>query len=288
MSPSADIKKDEQGMGRLSGKVAIVSGSGRGIGRATALRLAAEGARIVVNDLDAAPAEAVVAQIEAAGGVAAACIGSVTEPDFGERFVKAAVDGFGGLDIIVNNAGYTLDGVIQKQTDDQFQAMMDVHVMAPFRILRAAAEPIRVFRKAEIEAGREVVRKVVNVSSMAGTRGNAGQVNYASAKAAVVGMTKTLSKEWGRHKVCVNCVAFGLIETRLTKASDDPESRIEIAGRTIQAGIPAAGLKAMADLVPMGRAGRVEEAAGSIYMLCSPDSDYVSGQLLEVGGGISL
>lgn len=275
-------------MGGLSGKVAIISGAGRGIGRATALRLASEGASVVVNDLDPAPAEEVVAAIQSAGGSALACVGSVTAADFGERFVKTALDGFGGLDIIVNNAGYTLDGVIQKQTDEQFQAMLDVHVVAPFRILRAAAEPIRMFRKAELEAGREVIRKVVNVSSMAGTRGNAGQVNYASAKAAVVGMTKTLSKEWGRHKVCVNCVAFGLIETRLTKASDDPETRIEIEGRTIHAGIPAAGLKAMSDLVPMGRAGRVEEAAGSIYMLCGPDSDYVSGQLLEVGGGISL
>jgi len=275
-------------MGKLAGKVAIISGSGRGIGRATALRLAAEGASVVVNDLDKAPAEAVVAEIQAARGRAVACVGSVTEADFADRFVKAALDDFGGLDIIVNNAGYTLDGVIQKQTDDQFQAMLDVHVVAPFRILRAAAEPIRVFRKAEIEAGREVIRKVVNVSSMAGTRGNAGQVNYSAAKAAVVGMTKTLSKEWGRHKVCVNCVAFGLIETRLTKSSDDPETRIEIGGRTIQAGIPAAGLKAMSDLVPMGRAGTVAEAASSIYMLCGPDSDYVSGQLLEVGGGLSL
>ncbi|ATE64726.1 SDR family NAD(P)-dependent oxidoreductase [Rhizorhabdus dicambivorans] len=275
-------------MGKLLGKVAIVSGSGRGIGRATALKLASEGASVVVNDLDQEPADEVVGAIRAAGGSAVACVGSVTEPDFGERFVKAAIDSFGGLDIIVNNAGYTLDGVIQKQGDEQFQAMLDVHVLAPFRILRAASEPIRMFRKAETEAGREVIRKVVNISSMAGTRGNAGQINYSSAKAAVVGMTKTMSKEWGRHKVCVNCIAFGLIETRLTKSSDNPETKIEVEGRTIQAGIPAVALKAMSDLVPMGRPGTVEEAAGSIYMLCSPDSDYVSGQVLEVGGGISL
>jgi len=275
-------------MGKLQGKVAIVSGSGRGIGRATALKLASEGASVVVNDLDKDTAGDVVNAIHAAGGKAIACIGSVTDPEFGERFVETAVASFRGLDIIVNNAGYTLDGVIQKQMDDQFQAMLDVHVVAPFRILRAAAEPIRAFRKAEADAGREVIRKVVNISSVVGTRGNAGQVNYSAAKAAVVGMTKTLSKEWGRHKVCVNCVAFGLIETRLTMASDNPQTRFEVEGRTIQAGIPAGALQSMAAMIPMGRAGTVDEAAGSVYMLCSPDSDYVSGQVLEVGGGLSL
>jgi 3-oxoacyl-[acyl-carrier protein] reductase len=218
-------------MGKLAGKVAIISGSGRGIGRALALKLASEGASVVVNDLDEAPANEVVAEIEAAGGKAVACVGNVTAEDFGERFVQTAIDTFGGLDIIVNNAGYTRDGVIQKQTDEQFQAMLDVHVTAPFRILRAAAEPIRTMSKQEAAEGREVIRKVVNISSMAGTHGNPGQVNYSSAKAALVGMTKTLSKEWGRHKVCVNCVAFGFIETRLTKANDDPATRIEIEGK---------------------------------------------------------
>jgi 3-oxoacyl-[acyl-carrier protein] reductase len=275
-------------MGKLSGKVAIISGSGRGIGRATALKLASEGASVVVNDLDQETADEVVGAIGAAGGKALACVGSVTDADFGERFVKTAIDGFGGLDIIVNNAGYTLDGVIQKQTDEQFQAMLDVHLIAPFRILRAAAEPIRVFRKVEAEAGREVIRKVVNISSMAGTHGNPGQVNYSSAKAGIVGMTRTLAKEWGRHKVCVNCVAFGLIETRLTKSNEDPETRIQIEGRTIQAGVPAAALKTMSSMVAMGRAGTVEEAAGGVYLLCAPESDYVTGQTLIVGGGLSL
>jgi 3-oxoacyl-[acyl-carrier protein] reductase len=224
-------------MGKLAGKVAIISGSGRGIGRALALKLASEGAAVVVNDLDEGPAAEVVATIEAAGGRAIACVGNVTADDFGERFVNTAIDTFGGLDIIVNNAGYTRDGVIQKQTDDQFQAMLDVHLIAPFRILRAAAEPLRALQKQEVAEGREVIRKVVNISSMAGTHGNPGQVNYSSAKAALVGMTKTLSKEWGRYKVCVNCVAFGFIETRLTKPNDDPETRIEIEGKTIQAGV---------------------------------------------------
>jgi 3-oxoacyl-[acyl-carrier protein] reductase len=275
-------------MSKLTGKVAIISGSGRGIGRALALKLASDGASVVVNDLDAGPAMEVVAAIEAAGGRAVACVGNVTAEDFGERFVQAAFDSFGGLDIIVNNAGYTRDGVIQKQTDEQFQAMLDVHVTAPFRILRAAAEPWRTMAKQEAAEGREVIRKVVNISSMAGTHGNAGQVNYASAKAALVGMTKTLSKEWGRHKICVNCVAFGFIETRLTKANDDPVTRIAIEGREIQAGVTSAVLGTLKTMVPLGRAGSVEEAAGGIYLLCIPESDYISGQVVIVGGGISL
>ncbi|CAN5124726.1 3-oxoacyl-ACP reductase FabG [soil metagenome] len=275
-------------MKTLEGKVAIVSGSGRGIGRSVALKLASQGASVVVNDLDDAPAAEVVAAIEAAGGKAVACVGNVTDPDFGERFVQTAIETFGGLHIIVNNAGYTRDGLIQKQTDEQFQAMLDVHTIAPFRILRAAAEPIRVWAKQEAAEGREVIRKVVNISSMAGTNGNPGQVNYSSAKAALIGMTKTMSKEWGRYKVCVNCVAFGFIETRLTKANDDPETRIEVEGKTIQAGVPAAMLGALKTMVPLGRAGTPEEAAGSVYMMCSPDSDYVSGEVLLVGGGISL
>jgi 3-oxoacyl-[acyl-carrier protein] reductase len=273
---------------KLADRVAIISGSGRGIGRAIALKLASEGARVVVNDLAEAPAHEVVREIEAAGGRAIACVGNVTAPDFGERFVKTALETFGGIDIIVNNAGYTRDGVIQKQTDEQFQAMIDVHVTAPFRILRAAAEPIRVFHKQEAAEGREVIRKVVNISSMSGTNGSAGQVNYSSAKAALVGMTKTLSKEWGRYKVCVNCVAFGFIATRLTQANDTPESRIEIEGQSIQIGVSPGTIDALSRLVPLGRAGTTTEAAGSVYLLCIPESDYISGQVLLVNGGMSL
>ena len=275
-------------MGKLDGKVAIISGSGRGIGRALAIKLASDGAKVVVNDLDEVPANEVVGAIRAAGGEAFACVGNITAPDFGERFIQSALSEFGGLDIIVNNAGYTLDGVIHKQSDDQFQAMLDVHVTAPFRILRAASEPIRVFSKKEAAEGREVIRKVVNISSMAGTHGNAGQINYSSAKAALVGMTKTMSKEWGRYKVCVNCVAFGLIETRLTKVTTDPDTKFVVEGKQIQAGIPETALGGMKSMIPLGRPGTPEEAAGGVYLLCIPESDYVSGQVLIVGGGISL
>ena len=275
-------------MGKLTGKVAIISGSGRGIGRAIALKLAAEGALIVANDIDEAPVQEVVRSIAAQGGRAIACVGNVTAPDFGERFVKTALDTFGGIDIIVNNAGYTRDGVIQKQTDEQFQAMLDVHVTAPFRILRAAAEPIRMFHKRELAEGREVIRKVVNISSMSGTSGSAGQVNYSSAKAALVGMTKTLAKEWGRYKVCVNCIAFGFIETRLTQANDKPESRIEIEGQLIPIGVPVGTLEALSRLIPLGRAGTPKDAAGAVYLLCLPESDYISAQVVVCGGGFFI
>jgi 3-oxoacyl-[acyl-carrier protein] reductase len=273
---------------KLEGKVALITGSGRGIGRALALKLAGDGAQVVVSDLDEAPAAAVVQEIKDAGGRALAFAGNVTHAKFGDEIVEAAIKGFNGLDIIVSNAGYTLDSVVQKMSDDNFQKMIDVHVTAPFRILRAAAEPIRMFSKKEAADGREVFRKVVLISSMAGTNGNAGQINYSSAKSALVGMTKTMSKEWGRYKVCVNCVAFGFIETRLTKPFDDPESKIQIEGKDVQAGVPAAALAALPQMVPLGRAGTAEEAAGGVYLFCIPESNYVSGQVLLVGGGISI
>jgi len=273
-------------MRKLEGKVAYVSGSGRGIGRAVALKLASEGAKVVVNDLDQAPADEVVSEIKAAGGDAVAVVGSVTDADFGERFIQTGVDTFGGVDIIVNNAGYTWDSMIQRMTDEQFDAMMDVHVKAPFRILRAASEHIRIAAKKEAEEGTEIFRKVVNISSIAGTGGNVGQVNYSSAKSAVLGMTKTLAKEWGRHKVNVNCVAFGFIETRLTEATDEKKS-IVVEGNEVAVGIPekvVAGFKAM---IPVGRPGTPEEAANGVYLMCCPESDYVSGQTLIVGGGLT-
>ena len=272
-------------MKKLEGKVAIVSGSGRGIGREIALKLASEGARVVVNDLDAAPAEDTVEAIRAAGGEALACVGSVTDADFGTRFVAAAVDGFGGLDIIVNNAGYTWDNVIQKMTDEQWEAILQVHLTAPFRILRAASEFIRSAAKKEAEAGQEVFRKVVNISSTSGVMGNAGQANYAAAKAGINGLTKALAKEWGRYKVNVNSVAFGLIMTRLTEAAADADASIDIEGRKIKVGVNPQVLKNAEALIPIGRAGTPEEAAGAVYLLCLPEANYVSGQVLICGGG---
>jgi len=272
-------------MGMLDGKVALVTGGGRGIGREIALQLAGHGASVVVNDLDAAPADEVVAEIKAAGGKAVTCAGSVTEKGFADNFIAAAMENFGNVHIIVNNAGYTWDTVIQKMTDDQFDAMIDVHLKAPWQILRAASEIIRIKTKEEEEKGTgPVVRKVVNISSTSGTRGNAGQTNYSAGKAGVVGLTKTLAKEWGRYQVCVNTVAFGFIETRLTEGTDTKKT-ITVEGNEIGIGIPKQNVEIAKRMIPMGRPGKPSEAAGAVVMLCLPLSDYVSGQTLEVTGG---
>jgi 3-oxoacyl-[acyl-carrier protein] reductase len=270
--------------GRLAGKIALVTGGGRGIGRAVCLKLASEGARLVINDLEADTANVVAGEITAQGGQAIICAGSITAPDFGHRFISTALAQGGGIDIIVNNAGFTWDAMAHKMTDEQFDAILDVHVKAPFRILREAG---RYFREAAAEdSGRGVKRhrKVVNVSSIVGLGGNAGQVNYATAKAGIVGMTKTLAKEWGRYLVNVNAVAFGLIETRLT-AVVQQKTLIDVDGHEVGVGMPEASVAAMRAAIPLGRAGSPEEAAGAIFLLCLPEADYISGQVIPVTGG---
>ncbi len=272
-------------MNKLQGKVALVTGSGRGIGRSVALKLAAEGARLVINDLDAEPANEVVEEIRSLGGEAVACVGSVGAVDFAERFVKTAMDSFGGIDIIVNNAGFTWDNVIQKMTDEQWYAIIDCHLTAPFRILRAAQPIISALAKQEAAEGREVFRKIVNISSGA-AGGNVGQANYSAAKAGILGMTKTLAKEWGRLKVNVNAVAFGLIETRLTQAlAGDDSKTVNIEGREIKVGVQQAMIDGASRAIALGRPGKPQEAAGSVYLFCIPESDFCSGQVLYCGGG---
>lgn len=275
---------------KLEGKVALITGSGRGIGRELALMLAKDGAHIVVNDLDADPANQTVADIIAMGGKAVVCVGSVTADDFADKFINTALDTFGGLDIIVNNAGYTWDNVIQKMEDDQWQAILDCHLTAPFRILRAAQPHIKRLFLEEKEKGITNYRKVVNISSTSGMNGNAGQVNYATAKAGVVGMAKTMAKEWGRYNVNVNAVGFGLIKTRLTDAdAEKEESTIDIEGNTIKVGVNSAVFQSAKIMIPLGRPGTPEEAAGAIYMFCIPESNYVTGQILMChGGGFGL
>lgn len=274
-------------MSKLEDKTALVSGSGRGIGRAIALKLASEGASLVINDLEEDAANDTIADVEALGAKAVACIGDVTADDFADRFTQTAIDSFGGIDIIVNNAGYTWDNVVQKMTDEQWDAIMDVHTRAPFRICRAASDFIRDTAKREAEAGEVSCRKVVNISSISGIYGNAGQINYAAAKSALVGMTKTLAKEWGRYNVTVNCVAFGLIETRMTKALGEGDSDlIEVAGREVKAGMQPEMIDTIKRMTPLGRAGSTEDAANSVYLMCCPESDFITGQVLVASGGL--
>jgi 3-oxoacyl-[acyl-carrier protein] reductase len=268
-------------MGVLDGKAAIVTGSARGIGRATAELLAEQGARVLINDLDAEVAEQAASEIS---GETTVFGGDLTKEGVPDELIQKAVDEFGQIDIIVNNAGYTRDGVAHKMTDDQFQAMLDIHTVVPFRVLRAAAPHLRDPAKQEKEEGREVFRKVVNISSISGTMGNAGQVNYSAGKAAVVGLTKTLAKEWGQFKINVNAVAFGFVETRLTAAKESGNVMTK-DGEEIQLGIPEQMRQMAAMIIPLGRPASPEEAAGPVFFLCSPWSNYVHGQVLNVTGG---
>jgi len=270
----------------LESRTALVTGAGRGIGRAIAQTLAEYGAAVMVNDLDADPAHETAALIREHGGKAASFAGSVVDPALPQRLVDAALAQFGSLDIIVNNAGYTWDNVIQKTTDEQFQAMLDIHLVAPFRILRAASAWIRETAKREAAEGRRITRKVVNITSIAGTDGNPGQAGYSSGKAGIVGLTKTMAKEWGRYAVTVNAVGFGIIETRLTQPLAGAAASIDVGGRQIAVGVQPKVLEWVKTACPLGRTGTPEEAANAVLFFCSPLSDYVSGEVLICGGGL--
>ena len=265
----------------LEGKAAIVTGSARGIGRATAELLVEHGARVLVNDLDGDFAEQAAAEI---AGETAVFGGDLTADGVPDALVQAAVDSFGQLDIVVNNAGYTWDGMAHKLSDEQFRAMLEIHTVVPFRVLRAAAPHLRDAGKRDRDEGREVFRKVVNVTSISGTQGNVGQANYSAAKAGLVGLTKTLAREWGPFKVNVNAAAFGFIDTRLTASSEDGAT-IERGGQEITLGIPRHMRELAPTIIPLGRPGTPEEAAGAIFFLCSPWSNFVQGQVLTVNGG---
>jgi 3-oxoacyl-[acyl-carrier protein] reductase len=265
----------------LDDKVAIVTGSARGIGRATAELLAEHGARVLINDLDGDVAQQTADEID---GETLVFAGDLTQPGTPDKLVEAVIGEWGKVDILVNNAGYTLDAPIHKMSDEWFQRMIDIHSVVPFRMCRAVAPHMREPAKQEREQGVEVFRKIVNVSSISGTMGNAGQANYSSGKSAVVGLTKTLAKEWGQFKINVNAVAFGFIETHLTAAKDD-QNVAEIGGERVQLGIPEQ-LRAMGSMViPLGRPGQPAEAAGGVFFLCTPWSNFVHGQVLNITGG---
>jgi 3-oxoacyl-[acyl-carrier protein] reductase len=266
----------------LDGKAALITGAGRGIGRATAALLIEHGASVVVNDVDADAAEQAAAEL---GDRAVAYTGDVTVAGTAEKMVARVVEAFGRLDILVNNAGYTWDGVVHRMSDEQFQAMLDVHTIGPFRLIRAAAPHMRDVAKQELEEGNVVFRKIVNVSSISGVMGNAGQANYASGKAGLIGLTKTLAKEWGQFSINVNAVAFGFVETRLTAAREEVGETIERGGHQIGLGIPGKIRELAASSIPLGRGAKPEEAAGAIFFLCSPWSNFVHGQVLNVTGG---
>jgi 3-oxoacyl-[acyl-carrier protein] reductase len=270
----------------LENRVALVTGSGRGIGRAIAQRLAESGAAIMVNDLDAQSVDETAQILASSGGRVAGLAGDLTAADFPQQLVDATITKFGAVDIIINNAGYTWDNVIQKTTDEQFQAMLEIHLMTPFRILRAASGYLRDAAKKEAAEGRRVMRKVVNITSIAGTDGNPGQSGYSAGKAGVIGLTKTLAKEWGRYNINVNAVGFGLIETRLIQPLTGDGASIKMKGRDIPVGVQPKVLESVKNICPLGRLGTVDEAASAVFFFCSPLSDYVTGEVLICGGGL--
>jgi 3-oxoacyl-[acyl-carrier protein] reductase len=268
----------------LQGKTALVTGAGRGIGRAIAKRLVGAGAQVMVNDLDEAmllESEAELSRPDRVRHVT----GDLTDPSVPERIVQATLSEFESIDIIVNNAGYSWDNVIQKTSDEQFQAMLEIHVVTPFRLLRAASGYIRDAAKKETANGQRVMRKVVNITSIAGTDGNPGQVGYSAGKAGIIGLTKTMAKEWGRYNVNVNAVGFGLIGTRLVQPLNDATAKLEMHGHQIRLGVQPSMLDSVKNACPLGRIGTPEEAAGAVLFFCSPLSDYVTGEVLICGGG---
>jgi 3-oxoacyl-[acyl-carrier protein] reductase len=270
-------------MGLLDGKTAIITGSARGIGRATAELFVAEGAQVTINDIDGDVAEQAAGEIQ---GETISVSGDLTKPGACDDVVQKTVDAFGKVDILVNNAGYTWDGVAHRMTDEQFQAMLDIHVIVPFRMCRAVAPHMRDPAKEERDRGEEIFRKIINITSVSGTMGNAGQVNYSSGKAGVTGLTKTLAKEWGQFKVNVNAVAFGFVETRLTQAKEKGETvKAGEGGPEVPIGVPEQ-MRAMAAMViPVGRPAQPAEAAGPVLFLASPLANYIHGQVINVTGG---
>lgn len=269
----------------LAGKSAIVTGSARGIGLAIASKLSEAGASVLLVDIDESALAEAQSLLETRGAKSAVIAGDLTHPNFPQTAIDKLIAEFGGIDIIVNNAGYTWDSVIQKTTDEQFQSMLDIHVTAPFRLLRAASGWLR--ERAKSEHPARVMRKVVNITSISGTDGNPGQAGYSSGKAAVVGLTKTLAKEWGRYNVTVNAVGFGLIDTRLIQPMDSGNAAtIEVGEKQVRVGMQSAVREQMQKQIPLGRLGTPEEAADAVFFFCSPLSDYVTGEVLICGGGV--
>ncbi|KAF9229776.1 NAD(P)-binding protein [Gyrodon lividus] len=271
------------GRGLLAGEVAIITGAGQGIGRSAALLFAKEGAKVVVSDIDAKKAAAVADEIKAAGGEAISVAGDVGADDFPKIIVDATAKAFGQINHIVNNAGFTYDKMLHTMPDDVYDVIMKIHVRAPFRLVRAAAPYFRV--KSETPANRSII----NVSSTSGLHGNVGQANYAAAKAAVVGLTKTVAKEWGPFGVRANTVAYGLVHTRLTAAKEDGAT-IEVDGKKVALGIPASQARVAESVstsvdIPLRRGASADEAAAAMLFLASPLASYVSGHTLEVTGG---
>ncbi len=269
-------------------QVVLITGAANGIGLAAAQQFATMGAQVFLNDLNADTCASVTCSIQKAGYSAWPLPGDVTDPRTPELLIKQVLDQCGHLNILVNNAGFTWDGMLHKMSDEQWQKIQEIHTMAPFRLTRAIAQIWRPLAKEEIKTGcPHPHRCIVNVSSTSGLHGNIGQINYATAKMGVIGMTKTIAREWGIFGIRCNAVAFGFIDTRLTRPVDEGHTHT-IEEKEIPLGIPQKVRDASFSAIPMARPGTADEAAAGIILMASPLASYITGHTLEVTGGLGI
>lgn len=252
-------------MGNLDGKVAIVTGAARGIGQKIAVKLALEGAKVAVVDLKAEWCDETVSAISAAGGEAAAFGCNVSVSQDVDACVKAAIEKFGRVDIMVNNAGITKDGLLMRMSDDDWDAVIDVNLKGTFLFTRAVSRPMMKNRAAD---GTQLGGSIVNLASVVGIMGNAGQANYTASKGGVIALTKTTAKELGSRNIRCNAVAPGFIQSKMTDVLPDDVK------------------KAYMDTIPLKRFGTAVDIANCVAFLVSPAADYITGQIISVNGGM--
>ena len=264
-------------MGRLEGKVAVVTGAGRGIGRATAVRFAEEGARVVVNDVDPDPAEETASAIKEAGGEVLVSTDNTVDLDQARGMMDRAAEAFGSVDILVNNAGITRDKTFHNLDDELWDFVLNVNLRTAFHSTLAAMPHMRDAAKREMgEHGQPSYHRKINfTTSVAALVGNAGQANYTAAKGAIMALTKTLARELGPFRINVNCVAPGFIETRLTASKQEGED----------IGIPEQVRQMALMLIALGKYGQPEDVANAHLYLASEEADFISGVVLPVAGG---
>ena len=259
-------------MGKLDEKVAVITGAARGIGKADALLFAKEGAVVFVSDIDEAPLMEVVKEINASGGKADGCAGDVTKLEDCQKVMDKAVEKFGKIDILINNAGLTRDSLIHKMTDAQWDICVGISLKGTFNCIKAAS---KYMMKTEHNG------KIINVASVAGLMGNVGQINYSAAKSGLIGLTKTVAREWGRFGVTCNVVAYGFVDTRLTREKETQQE--QVAGEAV--GIP----KKVRDMMLLQvKPMTPEDAAKPVLFLASDDAAFITGQVLNVSSGIYM